>query len=96
MSIAKKQVAILQAMGVDVYTPFKPEADKAPLTQKDWFDSLLTYLGLDASDCEFSDSLPISFDPINKTLILPLTISQDDVTLKREIWQHIQHNATEQ
>jgi hypothetical protein len=96
MSIAKKQVAILQAMGVDVYAPYEPESAQAAIKQKDWFDSLLSFLDLDASDCEFSDTLPIRFDSINKTLILPLTISKDDAALKREIWQHIQDNATQQ
>jgi hypothetical protein len=96
MSIATEQIAILQAMGVDVYTPYEAAAPKAPIQQKDWFYSLLDFLGLDSSHCEFSDAHPISFDPINKTLILPLTINKDDAALKREIWQHIQDNAFQQ
>lgn len=93
MSIASQQVAILQAMGVDVYTPFEAAAAQAPIQQKDWFDSLLDFLGLEPSCCEFSDVHPIHYDPINKTLVLPFTINKDDAALKREIWQHIQVNV---
>jgi hypothetical protein len=96
MSIASEQIAILQAMGVDVYTAYEATAPQAPIQQKDWFNSLLNFLGLDLSCCEFSDAHPINFDPINKTLTLPLTVNKDDATLKREIWRHIQDNAIQQ
>ncbi|MBT1450893.1 hypothetical protein KJ365_08365 [Glaciecola sp. XM2] len=96
MSIARQQQALLQAMGIDVYHVYHAQDELPALAQKPWFDSLLSFLALQRSDVEFSDSQPIQYDAISKKLILPLTINQDDASLKREIWRNIQVNATDQ
>jgi hypothetical protein len=89
MSIANKQVSCLQAMGIDVYRRYQEQSEKASLTNKAWFSSLLSLLKITEQDCQFSDALPISYDPINKRLTLPFTIETDDASLKRDIWQQI-------
>ncbi|MFC4699838.1 hypothetical protein ACFO4O_06690 [Glaciecola siphonariae] len=90
MAIARAQAAALQAMGIDIYYAYQEESERPALAQKPWFESLIELLGITEHDCQFSDSLPISFDPINKKLVLPFTIENEDAVLKREIWQHIQ------
>lgn len=93
MSIASQQISCLQAMGIDVYRPYKKDSEKAAVLKKSWFPSLLNLLKLSEDNCQFSDSAPISYDPISKQLILPFTLDIDDAVLKREIWQHIKANV---
>jgi hypothetical protein len=89
MSIATQQVASLQAMGIDVYRLYQPHAERPAIVNKSWFQGLLNLLDITHEHCQFSDVQPISFDPINKILTLPLNLNLEDAALKREIWQKI-------
>jgi len=90
--LAKHQKIALQAMGIDVYQRYQEKKARAALVNKPWFGDLLEFLGINEQDCQFSDTLPISFDPINKLLVLPFTVELDDASLKKQIWQHIKDN----
>ncbi|WP_371192804.1 hypothetical protein [Glaciecola sp. SC05] len=89
MSIARQQIASLHAMGIDIYQQYRKHGEKPAIVNKAWFGGLLDLLNINEDNCQFSDALPISFDPVTKTLVLPLTITSDDASIKQQIWQKI-------
>nr|WP_168710939.1 hypothetical protein [Ningiella ruwaisensis] len=92
-SISKKQTALLQAMGIDVYRAYESEQEQAVISLKPWFNDVLALLNIQQEDCEFSDAQTISFDPISRRLTLPFTLTVADSDLKRSIWQAIQEHV---
>lgn len=87
--LPRHQKIALQAMGIDIYVSHQPKQALPAITKKSWFADLLSLLNITEQDCEFSDSLTIAFDSVNKQLVLPITISDDDAGLKKQIWQRI-------
>ncbi|WP_395342159.1 hypothetical protein PN836_000245 [Ningiella sp. W23] len=80
--------------------PQAPAADSdtpshAAISQKSWFPDLIALLKLDVQQCKFSDTAPISFDSVTKSLVLPATLAVDDAKLKREIWDAIKGELDE-
>lgn len=83
--LSSSQVAVLQHLGLDVYTPLVAlKVDTLP-----WIESLCAYLKISTEQVEYGESKPL-FDEANQKLHLPKISYQSEIQFKRQIWQAIQ------
>lgn len=84
LGLSAQQIALAQAMGLDLYQ----SQVTIDVRQVAWLSDLCNLLDIQLNDCIFDVQTP-HFNHVEKKLHLPKVSYTSELALKKVIWQHV-------